>query len=697
MCEDDKLLLKMAARMKEVTSDQEVAQMFVVNLSKHQKELPEPDDGYLETSGQNHVMDINDNTEEIQIDSKLSRSRILPEYHSPDIVTSSPNDPEETQVLSREPVSPLGPKPNTSGTTLDMSKLSTVPIPQARNHGIVLDQNSSQTINSNGEYSCQTSPSSLTMKDHKCLTDTTTTASTIPACMICKTSFPTMDGLKTHMESHWKDLPYHCESCSARFFTAHSLNLHKTRSTCAKKVDCTICKRSFGSRRNLIIHYNAKHKELCPIDSSLNITVPDAKLFVSDVNDEEMPDALDLSKSNTSRSVINFKCILCQEKGFESEQALGEHVLRNHTNFAVMLPTVKPEAVLGEAKPGFTCKQCSLSFISNEHLIQHIDSTHAKMVKYYGCTQCEKRYLRNSDLRRHVRKKHDSVDLNSVRILHTMDDTQLVSQQREVTSIVMDKSTIPQSPPLVSPVMNPVSPKSTTSSGASIPSPNASPGGEINMAGSSLLSNLAKKAKTLMHKKAIDAQLKEISELPKNQHELVTKVKPVKSYKPIKPKPGEQKGIDLPLTSLISHKSGKAMAFNCSNCGKGFANAVTFALHVESKIKCDHCKVACCTKDDLQSHIAKNHPHIALTTPGESEVQSFKCAVCRFQFSCQANLDAHMPVHIEKRPNKCPLCSRRFTTEPYMERHLMRDHKNNQEFLKTYQFSGIPRRNSLDY
>ena len=501
------------------------------------------------------------------------------------------------------------------------------------------------------------------------------------------------------MESHWKDLPYNCESCSARFFTAHSLSLHKTRSTCAKKVECNICKRSFGSRRNLIIHYNAKHKELCPVDRSLNVTVPDAKLYVSDGNNEEMPDALDLSKSNTSRSVITFKCVLCHEEGFESERALGEHVLRNHTDFVARMSADKAQAVSAEPKHGYTCKQCSLSFISNEHLIQHIDSTHAKMVKYYGCTQCEKRYLRNSDLRRHVRKKHDSVDLNSVRILHTMEESQLVSQKKEVernADLVMQKALHPQSLPMISPSINPVSPKST-SSGASIPSPATSPAGDINMAGSSLLSNLAKKAKTVMHKEAIDAQLKEINELPKNQHELVTKVKSVKSYKPIKPKPGEQKGIDLPLTSLISHKTGKAMAFNCSNCSKGFANAVTFALHVESKIKCSHCQTACCTKDDLQSHIAKSHPHIALTTSRDSEAQGFKCPVCRFQFSCQANLDAHMPVHIEKRPNKCPLCSRRFTTEPYMERHLMRDHKNNQEFLKTYQFSGIPRRNSLDY
>ncbi|XP_030641486.1 zinc finger protein 574 [Chanos chanos] len=109
--------------------------------------------------------------------------------------------------------------------------------------------------------------------------------------------------------------------------------------------------------------------------------------------------------------------------------------------------------------------------------------------------------------------------------------------------------------------------------------------------------------------------------------------------------------------------------FRCQHCGKEFAYASTFAVHMrihtdERPFECTHCGKRFRQLPHLQDH-ERIH----------SGERPFSCWVCGKSFSVAARLTEHARVHSGERPYACTRCPSAFRSRPNLDKH-MRLHAN---------------------
>lgn len=119
--------------------------------------------------------------------------------------------------------------------------------------------------------------------------------------------------------------------------------------------------------------------------------------------------------------------------------------------------------------------------------------------------------------------------------------------------------------------------------------------------------------------------------------------------------------------SLAQVRVGK---FSCQFCPFQSEKRGGVGIHMQKhrKNKCDACGAMCTRKDNLQEHIASNHPEICKN----------RCETCKSIFSRLESLDSHNRlVHITSpgQAKKCSICGGIFAKDKQLEQHLNTVHK----------------------
>ncbi|KAL6489485.1 hypothetical protein MHYP_G00032260 [Metynnis hypsauchen] len=104
--------------------------------------------------------------------------------------------------------------------------------------------------------------------------------------------------------------------------------------------------------------------------------------------------------------------------------------------------------------------------------------------------------------------------------------------------------------------------------------------------------------------------------------------------------------------------------FACEFCGKEFAYASTFAVHMRTHTDERPFECTQCGKRFRQLPHLQDHERI------HSGERPFTCWVCGKSFSVAARLTEHARVHSGERPYACPRCPTAFRSRPNLDKHL---------------------------
>lgn len=73
-------------------------------------------------------------------------------------------------------------------------------------------------------------------------------------CVFCQRSFPIMQYLEDHMQTHTREKPYNCKFCSKHFSNRGALSRHQAGHTGIASHQCSICSKKFSVRWDLVCH-----------------------------------------------------------------------------------------------------------------------------------------------------------------------------------------------------------------------------------------------------------------------------------------------------------------------------------------------------------------------------------------------------------------------------------------------------------
>ena len=497
-------------------------------------------------------------------------------------------------------------------------------------------------------------PINADLTRHKCTAPND--GSDILSCTICKTTFDEMDKLKDHMRKHWESLPYKCHVCSERYWTEKSLKRHLIKhETREKPFACVECNAKYVHKRQLLLHMANVHSR----DRA-------ARKYPCDICGRNFLRKCDLTKHVK-------KCV-----DLEEESPLLE---RDNSPVAREIPAMNSstdstnddEVKLSNAEPAS----------DTNHNASPVEAKRPKPAETVETNATEKDS---------AGEKNDLVPGTAIPTSNLMNILSSI-QGSGIPAIVPFLNTNGMGPnvfasPLLSmlpllPMANVIG-QSAASTSDSAPVANQPVNSSTDTAAPPPLATvkLSSRRKSRQPRRTISTLL---SDLPPKKSDVGGKVVDVveiirrskklarEDDKVPDPKEGALYNCQVcsksfpTLSELQLHcASHGSNVFSCKYCKKVLSSQVSLyrheADHEDNRpFKCDTCNKAFVLKAELNRHIDIQHSK-----------RPFTCKVCRFNFSCQANLDAHMPVHIEKRA--CPLCPRSFTTETYLQRHLARHH-----------------------
>mmetsp|Transcript_519 Transcript_519/g.777 ORF Transcript_519/g.777 Transcript_519/m.777 type:complete len:146 (-) Transcript_519:716-1153(-) len=109
----------------------------------------------------------------------------------------------------------------------------------------------------------------------------------------------------------------------------------------------------------------------------------------------------------------------------------------------------------------------------------------------------------------------------------------------------------------------------------------------------------------------------------------------------------------------------------CKTCKMQFQDPVSLSLHsrsheVENRPhKCEKCNKRFEKERDLSHHHRRGH----------DKSRAVKCSNCSKLLSSKQSLKAHVAIHLDERPWKCPLCEYHFRAQSNVYSHLRYSHK----------------------
>lgn len=213
------------------------------------------------------------------------------------------------------------------------------------------------------------------------------------SCQFCEKCFSTLSTLKKHEHIHQGDTPYYCLECGKGFKNRCSLIGHKVIHQ--RKIQCTVCKTTLSSVKELIQHrktHSKKGKLQCPEcnqeflypvylrrhleshrkkENKLSQTQGQTKLKPQHLSSKRPP-------AEEKQAEEQLQCSLCKEVYVDLAE-IRKHFL-THVS-------------------GLSCPFCNQNFTDRRYLVRHM--IRHTGYKPYSCTHCGKHFYREIYCRLH--------------------------------------------------------------------------------------------------------------------------------------------------------------------------------------------------------------------------------------------------------------------------------------------------------
>ena len=484
----------------------------------------------------------------------------------------------------------------------------------------------------------------------------TKSAQEILSCAICRTTFDEMDKLKEHMRKHWESLPYKCHVCSERYWTEKSLKRHLIKhETREKPFACVECNAKYVHKRQLLLHManvhsrdRAARKYPCDICGRNFLRKCDLTKHVKKCVDleeespllerEDSPMVTNVDPETSGKTIANTDSVTD-----------GGKVATNHQHVSQSPP--KATGSKTDSHPDEKDSSTPSIKQDNNVLVPGAAISPSNLMSILSSIQ-------GSGIPGIVPFFNTNVLGQNIFASPLLSMLPLLP----VTSLIGQNSMLAASSPSTE------SSPSESSTNTTVPSPLATV-------------RLSSRRKPKQPRRTISTMLSDLPSRPDMGEKIVDVIEIIRKNKKLATEDDNVQDLkegalyncqvcskSFPtLCELQVHcTSHGSSIFSCKYCKKVLSSQVSLyrheADHEDNRpFKCDLCDKAFVLKAELNRHIDIQHSK-----------RPFTCKICRFNFSCQANLDAHMPVHIEKR--SCPFCPRSFTTETYLQRHLAKHH-----------------------
>lgn len=213
------------------------------------------------------------------------------------------------------------------------------------------------------------------------------------SCQFCEKSFNTLSTLKKHEHIHQGDKPYYCLECGKGFKNRCSLIGHKVIHQ--RKIQCTVCKMTFSSVKELIQHrktHSKKGKLQCP---DCNQEFPYPVYLRRHLESHRKKE----NKLSQIQGQIKMKPQHLSSKSPPAQEKQAEEQLQCSLCKEVFVDLAEIRKHFLTHVSGLSCPFCQQNFTDRRYLVRHM--IRHTGYKPYSCKHCGKHFYREIYCRLH--------------------------------------------------------------------------------------------------------------------------------------------------------------------------------------------------------------------------------------------------------------------------------------------------------
>ena len=631
----------------------------VINIIAHEKEKvhegenvkSENTDFDNDNNLEFKLIDVSDNTSEIQIKSEINKKNIsttsIQEIKSKDPLEILNGDLTKTNILEKIQI-----------TVTDLADFKKTNKEYLHLNAQLKDDKKAKPIKNNDPENYKCDP--------------------------CGKIFYRKSAWNNHNQTFHQKLKEKCDYCSELFSTKievddHIKKFHERDSYFVeekKQIDCDLCERSFPSEKGLIFHKNNFHTGHFPC-GLCNYAFKNRVLL--EVHLEKMhknTESSDLTEKNNatkSKKDWNYICDFCN-LSFNSEATIRDHVKKIHDiedgrkykkwKFMCELCdfTSNSEVKLGvhlinvhRENRKSICNSCDKSFFTFSGLKNHIKTIHEGQKKLVQkCDSCKKSYSTEAELKQHIKDIHKGKnDLQKCDSEEKSYSTE-AKLKKHIKNIHEGKKKLLQK---------------CDSCEKSFPTE----------------AKLKKHIKNT-HEGKNDLQKCDIKNIHEEQNDSQKSSLTEKSH-------STEAKFKRKIKNI--HEEGKKVLVlnKCGLCTEIFSSAIELTNHIKSihnlfnhkekprNFICDFCGNSFTLDEELKTHISTEHSTTKIKSEFEKVKKEYKCEFCFQLFKQKKKFKIHVKsTHREGKKFKCELCGKNtFWSKILLMKHTRKIHKGHKK------------------